>query len=577
METKLSQLIFSKKIALICLSIAMLVPLLKAIGITSPYSKKELLMELIKLNDNNIPNALNKQWTDKSNVYYGATFDGDSVVSPMQTANLIQNLMCSYVSPESKYYQSKEILQRMTLAASGLLNLQHEDGTIDLISTNFHSTPDLGFTIYPLALAYSIMLKNKQLNYGELTSLMKKYLLNAGKALSVGGVHTPNHRWVISGALAWINSFFPNPQYKARVDQWLAEKIDIDPDGQYNERSTSVYTPVTNRSLIEMAKKMGYNSLFDDVRKNLDMTFYYVRSNGEIATESSNRQDKYNQSNMAGYYLAYNYMAILDRDSRYAGMVKYIESTVPVNQLDYMLPYFLEDATMLQDLTKTTPLPTSYHKYFKYSDIVRIREEKADMSIITNNTTFFTYFKGEAALEAVRLSSSFFGKGQFQSQQLEKDGNTYILSSTIYGPYYQPLPKEKIPADSEAWGKVPRTEREQSEVQTLNTRIYITENRGKARIKVVVDGPKNLPVTLELGFRAGGKLSNVNAKQGIGNAFLARNGEYAIYSKGNDSIKIGPGIVAHKWTQLRGALPKLQADCLYFTNYAPCEFEFTIE
>lgn len=577
MGTKLAKLIFSKKAALICLSIAMLFPLLEAIGITSPYSKKELLAELIKLNDKNIPNALNRQWTDKSNVYYGATFDGDSVVSPMQTANLIQNLMCSYVSPESKYCQSKEILQRMTLAASGLLNLQHEDGTIDLISTNFHSTPDLGFTIYPLALAYSIMLKNKQLNYGELPALLKKYLINAGKALSVGGVHTPNHRWVISGALAWINSFFPNPQYKARVDQWLAEKIDIDPDGQYNERSTSVYTPVTNRSMIEMAKKMGYNSLFNDVRKNLDMTFYYVRSNGEIATESSNRQDKYNQSNMAGYYLAYNYMAILDKDSRYAGMVKYIESTVPVSQLDYMLPYFLEDATMLQDLTKTTPLPTSYHKYFKYSDIVRIREDKADMSIITNNTTFFTYFKGEAALEAVRLSSSFFGKGQFQSQKLEKDGDTYILSSTIYGPYYQPLPKEKIPVDGEAWGKVPRTEREQSEVQMLNTKIYITENRGKARIKVVVDGPKNLPVTLELGFRMGGTLKNVSPKEGIGNASLARNGEYATYNKGNDSIRIGPGIVAHKWTQLRGALPKLQADCLYFTNYAPCEFEFTIE
>jgi len=571
------RLIFSKKTALICLTIAMLFPISEAIGITSPYSKRELLSELIKLNDKNIPNALSRQWTDKSNTYYGAAFDGDSVVSPMQTSNLIQNLMCSYVSPESKYYQSKDVLQRMILAASGLLNLQHEDGTIDLISTNFHSTPDLGFTIYPMALAYSIMLKNKQQNYGELPVLMKKYLLNAGKALSVGGVHTPNHRWVISGALAWINSFFPNPQYKARVDQWLAEKIDIDPDGQYNERSTSVYTPVTNRSLIEMAKKMGCYSLFDAVRKNLDMTFYYVRSTGEIATESSNRQDKYNQSNMAGYYLAYNYMAILDKDIRYAGMVKYIESTVPVNQLDYMLPYFLEDAAMLQELTKTTPLPTSYHKYFKYSDMVRIREEKVDMSIITNNTTFFTYFKGEAALEAVRLSSSFFGKGQFQSQQMEKEGDTYILSSTIYGPYYQPLPKEKIPADGEAWGKVPRTEREQSEIQTLNTKIYITENKGKARIKVVVDGPKNLPVTLELGFRAGGTLKNASPKQGIGNAFLAKTGEYATYTKGNDSIKIGPGIVAHKWTQLRGALPKLQADCLYFTNYAPCEFEFTIE
>lgn len=44
-----------------------------------------------------------------------------------------------------------------------------------------------------------------------------------------------------------------------------------------------------------------------------------------------------------------------------------------------------------------------------------------------------------------------------------------------------------------------------------------------------------------------------------------------------DTIKIGPGVSDDKWTQLRGALPKLQADCLYFTKYAPCEFEFTME
>ena len=551
--------------------------LTNAFGIATPHNKKELLSELIKLNDNHIAGSLNNQWIDKSNLFYGAVFDGDSVVTPIGTAQFIQNLMCSYVSPRSKYYKSEEILRRMTLAAQGLLNLQHEDGTIDLIATNFHSTPDLGFTIYPLGLAYSIMLKNEKLNYGEFPAILKKYLLNAGKALSVGGVHTPNHRWVISGALAYINSFFPNPAYRERVEQWLAEKVDIDPDGQYNERSTAGYTPITNRSLIEMAKRMNLDYLYDHVRKNLNMTFYFVHSNGEIATESSNRQDKYQQSNLYGYYLAYNYMALLDKDSRFAGMVKYIEETVQVAQLEYMLPYFLEDASLMQDFAETTPIPTNYHKEFNYSDMIRIREDKTDLSIITNNTTFFTFFKGEAALEAVRLSSSFFGKGQFQSQKMEKEGDTYILSSTITGPYYQPLPKEKLPVEGEAWGKVPRTDRVQSEVQTLSTKIYLTETHGKARIKIVVDGPKNLPVTLELGFRTGGVLSNVTPKQGINNSFLVKNGKYATYQKGSDVIRIGPGVCTHKWTQLRGALPKLQADCLYFTNYAPCEFEFTIE
>ena len=209
--------------------------------------------------------------------------------------------------------------------------------------------------------------------------------------------------------------------------------------------------------------------------------------------------------------------------------------------------------------------------------MVRIRDGEVDMSIITNNSTFFTYFKGEAALEGIRLSSAFFGKGQFVSQQLEKDGDHYILSFTTSAPYYQPLSKEKIPAESEAWSEVPRNERDQSEIQTLHTRISVTPGNGKATIKISVDGPKNLPVTLELGFRIGGTLSNVTPKQGINNAFLLKDGAYATYQKGNDLIKVGPGAGAHKWTQLRGALPKLQADCLYFTKYAPCEFEFTIE
>ncbi len=577
MKNMKSKIVIRKKIVLTFLAVIFILNIPVSAQLQPPYSKKELFSELIKLNDKAIPGALKNQWVARDNMYFGAVFDGDSVVSPNGTAHFIQTLMCSYVSPESKYYESKELLQRMTLAAGGLLNLQHEDGTIDLISTNFHSTPDLGFSIYPLAMAYSLMQKNENLKFGELPALLKQYLLNAGKALSVGGIHTPNHRWVVSGALAWLYSFFPNPAYLARVEQWLAEKVDIDPDGQYAERSTAGYTPVTNRSLLEIAKRMNHPDLYDIVRKNLNMTFYFVHSNGEIATESSKRQDKYQQSNMSGYYLAYNYLALLDNDSRYAGMVNYIQNTVPVAQLGEMLPYFLEDSSLLKELPEGTPLPDNYHKEFKYSDMVRIREGKTDMSIITNNTNFFTFFKGEAALEAVRLSSAFFGKGQFQSDKMEKEGDTYILSSTIFGPYYQPLPKEKIPLEGEAWSQVPRSERVQSEVQTLNTKIFITQTDGKAKIKITVDGPKNLPVTLELGFRSGGDLTNVIPKQGINNAFLIKNGEYATYHKGSDEIKVGPGIVTHKWTDLRGALPKLQADCLYFTNYAPCEFEFTIE
>jgi hypothetical protein len=465
----------------------------------------------------------------------------------------------------------------MTLAARALNNLQHADGTIDLLSTNFHSTPDLGFTIFPMALSYGIMLKNKQLDFGELQGLMKQYLQNAGRALSVGGVHTPNHRWVVASALASLYKLIPDAMYKLRIDEWLAEKIDIDPDGQYHEKSTAVYTPITNRSLLEIARKLNYPNLYDVVRKNLDLTFYFVHSNGEIVTESSTRQDKYLRSNMAGYYLAYNFMALLDKDKRYAGMARYIQQTVPVDQLGYMLPYFIDDASLLHELPEGTPLPTQYHKVFTHSNMARIREGNVDMSMISNNSNFFTYFKGEAALEGVRLSSAFFGKGQFEAQHLERTDDGYVLSSITDAPYWQPLSKDKIPINHDAWSQIPKAERTLSEIQTLNTKVYVSELNGKARIRIVVDGPKNLPVTLELAFRKGGILRNVISKEGIDDAFLIKDGSYATYEKGDDMIKVGPGRAAHKWTQLRGALPKLPADCVYFTQYAPCEFEFTVE
>lgn len=537
----------------------------------------DLQRRLLEINDQLIPDEMTRQSLRAKARYYGALFDADSVVSPIRTAQFIQTLMCSYAAPGSRHYQSPEILHRMTLAAGALLDLQHDDGTIDLLTTNFHSTPDLGFTIFPVAHAYAIMLKHQDLEYREFPGMVKRYLLKAGDALSVGGIHTPNHRWVVSAALAWIHSFFPDPKYVKRVDQWLAEKIDIDPDGQYNERSTAVYTPVTNRCLLDIARKLKIDYLYDVVRRNLDMTFYFVHANGEIATESSNRQDKYVRSNMSKYYHAYNYMALHDGNKQYSGMVDYITSTVPESHLHYMLPIFMEDPAQLRALPPPEPVPERYHKYFKYSDMVRIREGDVDMSIITDNPTFFTLFKGGAALEAVRLSAAFFGKGQFTAQTLEETDEGYILSSTISGPYYQPLPQEKIPADTDAWSKVPRSERQQSEVQVLTTRVHVKHAGSKATLTISVNGPENLPVTLELALRSGGVLQNVVPKDGVEKAYLAIPGEYAVYRLGQDTLTIGPGIVEHKWTQLRGALPKLDADCLYFTKYAPCTFEFTIE
>ncbi len=49
-----------------------------------------------------------------------------------------------------------------------------------------------------------------------------------------------------------------------------------------------------------------------------------------------------------------------------------------------------------------------------------------------------------------------------------------------------------------------------------------------------------------------------------------------VYTTGNDRIEFGPGKNEHDWMQLRGALPKLEAECVYLTGFTPFMYEITI-
>ena len=269
-----------------------------------------LVSQLIKENDSRIPTMLARQERNVKSKWYGGVRTDTEVFYAGHAAGYIKNLSCSYVSEESDYYQSPELLNAMMLASAYLLNVQYEDGNIDLPSTNFHSPPDTAFTVEPLCIAYNLLDRS---DLGELNPLkhnLQNFLLKAGESLVVGGIHTANHRWVVCMALARLNQLFPNPSYLDRIDQWLAEKIDIDQDGQYAEKSTLIYTPLVNRCLITIARLTDRPELFDPVRKNLDMTLYYIHPNGEIATESSGRQDRYQQGTMQNYLYAYRYMSI---------------------------------------------------------------------------------------------------------------------------------------------------------------------------------------------------------------------------------------------------------------------------
>jgi hypothetical protein len=521
---------------------------------------------LVAANDRQIPSLLLRQETQASHSFAGGVPDLDGIYTAGAAAGFIKTLASVYCAPESKYHRSKALLPPLVLSARFLLSMQHPDGTIDLHTTNFHSTPDTAFVVEPVALAALILAAGKERELDPLLELLKTFLQNAGKALSVGGIHTPNHRWVVCSALARLHSLYPEPGYLARIDNWLGEGIDIDADGQFTERSTSVYSPVCDLSLATVARLINRPQLLEPVRRNLEMTLFYLHADGEVATEGSRRQDQYARGSTLSYYIPARYMAIQDKNGRFSSLVRTIEA-VGCEKLAGSLAYFLENPVLRKDLPAAAPLPDDFARRFQGSELIRVRRKAVSATILNRNPVFFSFHKGSAALEGVRLAAAFFGKGQFEGEELQWDENRCMLSRKLTAPYYQPLAEKDRRADGD-WNLVDRNLRARSEVQSLNARVTITENKGRFELEVDIDGCDRVPVSLELGFRRGGRLSGVSPHPTIPDAFLLGSGN-GLYEYDGQTIEFGPGPAIHRYVQIRGGLPKPDSLCAYITGFTP--------
>lgn len=529
-------------------------------------NKPEWVVEMIRRNELSIENSYKRRINDKSNPRYGAVLDGVEIATPHASLGFIKAGICCLASPESRWYNDQKLQSDLIDTAKFLLTLQHEDGTIDLVTTNFHSTPDTGFLVKYLCPAVAYFRDSKAENKEQLMGLMKEFLENAGRALSAGGVHTPNHRWVVSAGLASLHMLWPKPEYLERAETWLSEGIDLDHDGQYQEKSSYIYSSLSDRVLITVARGFNKPELLDYVRKNLEMTFYYIHPNGEIVTEASGRQDNSIVGMLENYYYPYRYLALKDKNPQYAAACRLIEDTAP-NKTAGFIQYFLEDPSLWKELPQGGSLPTNYFKHFSNSNLIRVRRGDYDASILPKNPAFFNFHKKKTVLQGLRLASAFFGKGQFTADEYRIEDGKIYMESRLEGPYYQPFPADQIPGDG-VWENMPRTERPLSEVQRLKTSITVSEIENGFELEVDIDGTERVPLAVELIFRAGGKMKNTTAHAELEDVYFLEDG-FGQYESEGEVITFGPALHEHKWVDIRGSLPRLTAPTVYLTGFTP--------
>lgn len=549
---------------------------------SSPASlpTNDLLTDLIRANGVQIPAQLANQERSASHRWHGGIINEYGLHTVGGTANFISTLACALCAPGSKYFNAPDLAQPLRLAVAYIIKAQHADGTVDYYATNFHSNPDMAFILELVCPACELLRSSSLPVYRAIADELGVFITRGANGLVTGGIHTPNHRWVVCSALALANALYPNPRYVARIDEWLAETIDLDPDGQYTEKSTTVYSPTVDNSLVHVARLLNRPALYEPVRRNLEMTLFYVHPDGEVVTEASRRQDRNTRGSMARYYYSYRALALHDGNGRFAAMCRQIEQTARA-QIS-ILPALLTQTDLNQPLPPNATLPTDYAKVFAYSNLARIRRGARSGTILASNTTLFSFRKGAAALEAVRCATAFFGKGQFIADALEPIDGRYVLRQKLDGPYFQPLSADQIAhgdhakmAPNGTLSTDSRALRTRSNIQLLESVITISESAGKFTLEFSITGTDEVPVALELAFRHGGKLTGVTPVAHVNDAFLLSSG-MGRYTVGEDTIEFGPGQASHTYTQVRGALPKWDGLSVYLTGLTPFKTTLTI-
>lgn len=515
---------------------------------------------LVRRHDAYVDALLARQETRPGAKHQGGLPDAYGIFFAGSPAGLLEAGVAAWMTAESRHHRSAALMERMRMAAGWLDRHQQDSGNFDLPATNFNSPPDTAFLTHPLGGA-AILAKRHGVE--PVSAAIEPVLRRIGSALTVGGVHTPNHRWVICEALSQLYELFGEPAYLRRIDQWLAEGIDIDADGQYNERSTTIYNAVSNRALTVIACKLKRWELLEPVRRNLQSMLWLLHPNGEVVTEISSRQDANERGDIGRYWFPLRFLALCDANGRLATLASRYE------ERHASLPLYLQYPELQGTLPVLAPLPNDYVRLFPELSIARIRRGERDASIIHNgNSRIFTMQHGECVVNAVRLASAFFGKGQFMPTESERTQRGFRMTQSLEGPYYQPLEPSRPVAPRE-YGDV-RGLRRKSEICRMNYDVRIGEIANGFELEITAEGTRDVPLAIEISLRDEARIEGCVEAPNAERALLLKDG-FATVRSGTKAIRFGPGLGEHAWTRLRGTLPQLPGTSVYLCGLTPLQ------
>lgn len=523
----------------------------------------------------------------------------------------MRRLVTAFIWPDSRYFGSKALVQPIETLLARVEQAQHGDGTFS--GGNRHSPPDSAFLIEDMATVLGALKTSRHPIAEDMSARLIAMMKKAGPPLRTGGIHTPNHRWELSAALSKIDKVDPHPDYIARVDEWLAEGVDINAEGIYSEQSSNYAQAVSNPSLLRLAHLPGREGLRALVRRNLEATidlsepFY-----GDVETILSRRQDQaQTKQTLHTYYLQFRELAQRDNDARFAGIVRWIEQNDP-SQLGDALTDFLDQPSLAGPLPAPANPFVDLQRKFETVNLVRQRRGETTASFwagsdwfvdgepsdfynrigsgIATNPTLMRLWKGGLVIEAIRLTPNFFSMGHWRPSAVAVgDAGVVRLSGEMRVPYYLPMPAER--RDPNGAYALSRSvdgrfnsaldfSHRPAQFRVLSLIVTATPEATGYGLRFEVDGEDEVEVSIEITLRDGGQLEGGRLLDDGGVHLVEGQATYVV---GDDRLVIGPGngdtpvtmSSGEQYSWARGQL-MLPGKRLYITGRTPLNCDLNL-
>ena len=520
---------------------------------------------------------------------YGKHILENGIHEPGVELAYIHKSVFLYVCPDSIYYRKPEVLDFIETTCFSAENTTHEDGTNDLVISNYHQAEF--FATPSLCAAYKHMeaLPQKTAREEEVTEIIYHITERICQGLLVSGFHTPNHRWVHTAALfhAYNTLREKDERYLILANKYLAEKIDIDENGEFSERSAGMYSAVSDRALCEIAIQANKPELFEHVKKNLLLVYKYIEKGNLIFTQNSRRKDKgevgsstlfdfdrYGDICLTAYAATSDpiFLQILA-----SALNKRTSFNPPAFSFEVFLRYPQLTASDV-DLSTIPSIDEDFHLFHPKTNVVRAKQNGAVYTILSKNPNFLHITAGNISVCA-RICSSFFAKAQFYSDSIEQVGKKqYRMTFHTDADYKRPF--DTPPEGSENYWSMDYNSRESVCYCEYGYILDLGFTENGLDLHIQTTGMPNVPFKLEFAtapdvfVKAGTAMTQAQA----GGFISASEGDIALCNFGGDQITFKGAFAKHFYHKaMRGSLPVSPSQyTVFFTDFSPVDRKISI-